>query len=417
MKYYSDIHFHQSEDAFKHNLGDDFACFALWKSARPYQDKIRELLQQDFSIVLEAEIEWTEEHFQSNALRLYEAPIYYGTSMSELKSGHFKKIGDTKFILFIVKDKRPKYTYAMSVSGKIEISNMNIVKAKYQMRDWVQVETGIKYGIHSTNNIFEFFFQVPLLLGKERFIRILNGEKIEEKYIPKDLEGAGGWKSYQEMFDILNLTTNYLVQRGFKTLPESNPEMDIDFLTDNHQRLASALGISQRRNKSYKGFLTVNEEEVSIDIRYVGDKYYSVNWAQNILSNKNLVNGVFVPRKDDYFFSLLYHAKVQKPAVKNKYIPILNKIAQELEFDWYTTTFLDNNETIGKLLNGYFLAHSYVYENPLDNGVYKNKEVIAYLPKPNASQQTKEKYKRVKYIARKLFPGSVIRGIKKMWKR
>src|SRR5690554_2283663 len=155
--YYSDIIFKQQSTGFVHNLKEDYACFILWKSARSYRDKIRDLFSSEFTVLLETEIEWSEEHFHSNASRLYEAPIYFETPLNDVISGHAKKIGDNKFILFVVKDDSPKYTYAMSVSGKIEMSNLNVVKAKYQMRDWIQADTGVKYGVHSTNNIFEFF--------------------------------------------------------------------------------------------------------------------------------------------------------------------------------------------------------------------------------------------------------------------
>src|SRR5690554_522705 len=417
MNYYSDIHFKKVEELFQHNLNDDFACFALWKSARPFHDKIRELLHNSFSIVLETEIEWSEEYFKNNALRLYESPIYIDAVAEENKSGHYKKIGDNRFIIIIVKDKHPKYTYAKSVSGKIEMSNLNIVNAKFQMRSWIQAESGEKYAVHSTNNIFEFFFQVPLLLGTNRFNRILNGEKLDESNIKKDLEGAGGWESYTQMFDILNHTSNYLIQRGFESLPNSNPEMDIDFLTDHFQRLASALGLRQRRNKPYKGNLKVGNDEISIDIRYVGDKYYNTAWAKDMLDRKKYREGLFIPREDDYFFSLLYHAKVQKPNVKNKYVPILNQIASSLEFDWYKTSMLSNDEEIGKLIKGYFSAHSYVYEKPIDSGVYNNKKVSLFLPTLNHSMQKKVKYGRLKKIARKILPERVIKMIKKKLKK
>src|SRR5699024_310937 len=110
------------------------------------------------------------------------------------------------------------------------------------------------YAIHSTNNIYEFFFQVPLLLGVKLFEKIISEEHIQLNVLRKDLEGANGWNSWNEVIDILNATTNYLVLRGFETLPMYNPEKDIDVLTDNYQRFASVLGAEQINKKPYKGF-------------------------------------------------------------------------------------------------------------------------------------------------------------------
>src|SRR5690554_3118350 len=296
---YSDIKYNIVKNRFHHNLEADFGCVALWKSARPHLDEIRKLLNENFEVLLETEIEWSEKHFHANAQRLYEAPIYVGVNHDKIHSSHSKKIGDNKFILFVVKDVNPNYTYAQSVSGKVEMSNLNIVDAKYKVRDWIAENSDEKYGVHSTNNIHEFFFQVPLLLGENRFIRLINSEKIIEPIISKDLEGAEGWESYNDLFKILNLTTNYLVQRGFETLPDENPEMDIDFLTDNHQRLASAIGAKQKKEQLYKGFVFIKKQSISLDFRYVGDKYYDVNWEKDMLQNKVFRNGVYVPRSEE----------------------------------------------------------------------------------------------------------------------
>ncbi|MCD7930958.1 MAG: hypothetical protein LUH15_06140 [Tannerellaceae bacterium] len=298
---YTDIKFQYSDQHFFHNLDFDFGSFALWKIAQPYKAKIRKLLELNFEILLETEIYWSEKNFHSNASRLYKVPILLNGKNEELHSAHAEKIGDTKFTCFIVKDKKPNYTYAQSVSGKIEISNLNIVNVKYQMRDWIEKDTGIKYGVHSTNNIYEFFFQVPLLLGIENFNKILKGEKLKIEKLEKDLEGANGWTNYNELFQILNLANNYLIQRDFENLPKENPEMDIDFLTDNYQRLASTIGAKQKKNQLYKGNILVDKKEVSIDIRFVGDKYYNPNWAKEMLHNKIMQHNIFVPRMDDFF--------------------------------------------------------------------------------------------------------------------
>jgi len=412
MLKYADIKFHYSNQQFSHSLDSDFGCFAIWKVARPYKAKIRQLFESNFEILLETEIHWSEKNFHSNASRLYETPIYANTANEELHSAHAEKIGDNKFICFIIKDNSPKYTYAQSVSGKIEMSNLNIVDAKYQMRRWIEKDTGIKYGVHSTNNIYEFFFQVPLLLGVEKFRKLLRGERLNVDKIEKDLEGVEGWNNYEELFEILNLTTNYLVQRGFETFPEENLEMDIDFLTDNYQRLASAIGARQRKNQLYKGKILVDKKEVSVDIRFIGDKYYDVIWENAMLHNKVVQNNIFIPRADDYFFSLLFHAKAQKPSIKSKYIGILDNLSKKLNFQWYKAELLENNTKIGELLKGFYLAHGYSYEKPIDKEVYKNIEVIKQL-----SQFNNSRYQQVRSKILRILPKSTVSFLKKFWKK
>src|SRR5699024_7457293 len=113
------------------------------------------------------------------------------------------------------------------------------------------------------------------------------------------------------------------------------------------------------------------------------DKYYDVSWQKDMLQRKIMQNNVFIPRKDDYFFSLLFHCKVQKDQVKNKYFDILENLAKTLNFAWYNTDLLSDDKAIGEILKGYFESHGYYYETPIDPGVFRNNPVVKHLPKNN----------------------------------
>lgn len=416
IKDYSSIAFKKSENGFVHTIGSDFACFALWKSAQSYRQNIRELLSDQFEVLLETEIIWSDKHFHRNANRLYETPMFHDSGVDK-KSIFSEKIGENKFVLFVVKDSNPRYTYAMSVSKKIELSNLNVVEAKYKIRDWIQRDSGTKYGVHSTNSIYEFFVQAPLLLGVDKFEQLLAGKKLEIKTIQKDLEGAEGWKDYHEVFQILNLASNYLVQRSFETLPAKNEEKDLDLLADDYQRLASALGMTQMKDRPYKGHIKVGGERVSIDIRFIGDKYYDVSWQKDMLEHKVLRQGVYVPREDDYFFSLLFHCKVQKPQVKEKYYGILDQLAKQLKFEWFDTALLADDKKIGEILDGYFKTHGYFYEHPIDKGVYKNNAVIKQIQKNNLVSTRDIRRQEFKNQIKRILPDSLVNVIKKTLKK
>jgi hypothetical protein len=395
--HYSDVKFLMNGNSFVHNQANDFACFALWESARPFADKIREYLSSTFEILLETEVKWSEEHFHNNASRLYEFPIYSNILTEKENSSYAKKIGDKEFIFFVVKDTNPDYSYAMSVSKKIELSNLNIVRAKYTFRDWVTEKSNVKYAIHSSNNIYEFLFQTPLILGVNLFNDLLDGNKPIIPKISKDLEGANGWSSWKELFDVLNITNNYLILRNFEGLPYKNFDKDIDMLTDNYQRVASAIGAQQSTKKNYKASVIIENARVPFDIRFVGDKYYDCSWQKDMLESKVNIDGVNVPRSDHHFFSLLYHCRVQKQEVKEKYFDILKKLSKELNFNWYSDTVLKDDSVCGELLDGFLKANNYYYENPIDNQVYKNKNIIKFLPNLNSikvRESTKSRAKR-----------------------
>jgi len=122
----------------------------------------------------------------------------------------------------------------------------------------------------------------------------------------------------------------------------------------------------------------INGEEISLDLRFVGDKYYDTSWQKDMLDRKVLKKGLFIPGEDDYFFSLLFHCKVQKSSVKEKYYGTLADLAKRLHFSWYQSDLLSDDKAIGEILNGYFNSQGYYYENPLDAGVYRNRSVIKY---------------------------------------
>lgn len=103
--------------------------------------------------------------------------------------------------------------------------------------------------MHSSNNIQEFLYQTSLILGVDSVRTILNGSNIPNHHGEKDLEGTDGWDSYERFFDIANMCSNYLVQRGFESLPETNPGANLDLITGNYQRLMSAVGAFQIENQ------------------------------------------------------------------------------------------------------------------------------------------------------------------------
>jgi hypothetical protein len=125
----------------------------------------------------------------------------------------------------------------------------------------------------------------------------------------------------------------------------------------------------------------VADQNIPADIRFVGDGYYPAVWQKDMLERKRQISGFYVPRQDDYFFSLFYHCKIHKKQVKQKYKNLLAALAQEMRFDWFDAGAVDDDEAAQKLLAGYMNANHYFYESPIDKGVGENKKIIADLPR------------------------------------
>lgn len=378
-----------SESNFSLDFGlkCDYACFALWDGARGKESEIIEDIREQFAIIGNYEIHWSKKHYNRNIARFYEA----NRGHEEFK-GWDKKIGPPPFRFIVVRDNFPSYTWKRSVSGAIEPSNERIVAAKYRYRSWFETE----YQVHSSNNISEFLFQAALVLGVNRSMQVMRSIEERSEILVKDLEGASGWESWSELFSVLNFATKYLVLRNFEGLPQRLEDTDIDFLIDNYQRLASAANVWQNDDRPYKGVMNVADSDISVDIRFTGDGYYPAPWQTKMLERRQAINGFFTPAPDDLFFSILYHCKVQKPTVKPKYIPKLSKLARDMRFDWFSPKIFDDDTECAKVLNGYMRSQAFFYEDPVDKGVYRNKEVIRALPSKGFAKKVKPKKKKVK---------------------
>lgn len=378
---YSRIRFSKRDDHFFHNLKEDYGCFAIWELAQPYKDRIRDLLSSNFEIVLETEIEWSSRNFHDNVSRLYEDPLYDSVTKEQRVSGYAKnKITNNVFTLFVIKDHKSKYSYAVSTSRIIELSNLNVLNIKKEIRKWIYDDLGVEYAVHATDNIYEFFVQGPLLLGVDLFKSLLDGHRPTIKRICKDLEGADGWTSWSQVFEILNLTSNYLLLENYEGVPFSYQGKDITLLTDNYQRLASSLAVHQSSSNSCKGYLHVEDEYVPITLLFVGDRSFCTPWQKDMLTHKISRNGVFVLPDNMYFFSSLFYCRIRKNEIQANDIELLDSLAKQLHFYWFDRNVMLDDVAVGKILRGYFQAKNYYYEDPIDKKTFANKKVKCYLP-------------------------------------
>ena len=70
---------------------------------------------------------------------------------------------------------------------------------------------------------------------------------------------------------------------------------------------------------------------VLFDFKYVRDHYFDKKWSNDILKRRILhPNGFYVPCKEDYFYTLLYHVIFQKSTSFDRYKKMINSLANEL---------------------------------------------------------------------------------------
>ena len=141
----------------------------------------------------------------------------------------------------------------------------------------------------------------------------------------------GKFKSIRQVFDILNLNdVNYLVLRNYENLLSEelyvNGHGDIDILCENSQIIVDLLGAKTNMKdiKPFKGdgthyFIYVDKAKVFLDLRYVGDDYYCEKWECDMLSKRVKKDCFYFLPPLDYYYSLVYHAILQKRSLSDEY--------------------------------------------------------------------------------------------------
>ncbi len=392
------------KDVYVPNLDRDLHCFAVWEDGLCVYDRIAEHMDAHFKVLCSMEVQWSEPCLVQNARRLYQHYIPY-TGNRAFHGMHHEKIGSGRFRFIILEDPDPQYRYEQTTSGFVELTNTNILQAKNLYRSWVP----LAFRVHSSGNPREFYMHAALILGLDRLAAILDGSYSPDGVLYKDLEGAAGWKSLDDLFRVLNVSVEYLLLRNYEELPQVPSDMDLDVLCRNYQSFASVANVRQyvEQGQPYRGLLNVRDQDISVDMRYVSDGYYDSSWQCHMLSNRILhKNFVYVCKEDDYFFSLLYHALVQKSSVKPEYVERLTYLAGRIGLRLWQPERLNTPDSAGLLLAGFMKGHDYVFCKPIDPGVYENKAVSQLLPQGNVLRHSILRA-RVKRILKFVLPAPI----------
>ncbi len=323
----------------KNTAAIDHQLFVIWQNARHQQEKIIAEMRSRFHIVYAAEVKWTPGRVGANFLRFY--PGDHPTD----RPTRAQLLGDGPFLVFVIRDRNPRYLYRLPVAGGFRILNANVVDAKRIFRAWA----GGGYLIHGTSDPAEFSRDAALIFGPryvEKFGLAHDGtyrgriERFEE-----DLAGASGWQNFEEFFATLNHAVEYVVLRNLDDIDPARMPMarDIDILCCEvaaFRAAANADKASWRKdNTIYRA--TIAGNSVNLDLSTIGDNYYCAEWQKHLLRSRVLYKDlIFAPRVDDHFFSLLYHGLIHRGDFPMRYRGLLTELAHkigidELEGEWW----------------------------------------------------------------------------------
>lgn len=178
------------------------------------------------------------------------------------------------------------------------------------------------------------------------------------------------YSSIREIIDKLNASGEpYLILRNFDNLYSEDIFMeghgDIDILCAQSDRIAHVLGLQSsrpdRQDRLSDGthFHTyVGDRYVSMDLRHVGDGYYCTDWQEEMLRTRILhSDGFFIMNSENLFYSLVYHAILQKKALSEEYRSRLETMAKDLGIsliDYDSKSFIS-------ILNKFLTVHNYCF--------------------------------------------------------
>lgn len=177
-----------------------------------------------------------------------------------------------------------------------------------------------------------------------------------------------GWRCLGDFFTLLNsLKIKYVVLRNHEELLDADflkSHTDIDFLcekSDTFVRYAGAVPIGKWNDKVHFQ-ITIGNKIVPIDVREVGDDYYDAAWETDILETRILYRDFcYIPDPENYYYSLCYHALLQKRFFSDEYRDKLSCMKPELRNR--------EEEDFLKSLEQFMQIKNYSYCYPVDRGV------------------------------------------------
>lgn len=356
----------------------------IWEKARCYAQQVEKEIKKVFNIAWKCEYCWEQERASEN----YAA--FYGEKLADIQY-KVEHCGKGAFLVYIVEDKNPIYEIRDTTSGRRKV-NVNLFDLKAVLRNM----TGGGHRIHASDTKIEANTNSLSLFGKriENVLIELSKERDAEesqKKICRNISGVGGWKSWKEFFDILNCCTPYVVLRNYETiLAQDNKEHgDTDLLVkdrDAAKAIIAGRKIFQGKERVLYA-VNINRKEELVDLRYVGDNYYCMEWEKKIIKGRSLhESGIFYTAdKSEEAYMLLYHALVHKPFLSRDYVNKLEKKFGETDTDKLKTALQD-----------FMMQNQYKYTQPKDKSVFVHSDYFKYMQIP-FYRKAYNKLKEMKY--------------------
>lgn len=355
--------------------------FVIWHTAMDKKDEIINDLNKNFQILKVFRGHWDRDKFLDNFLIFYAHSQKHRTYLDYrrilLKKIAMCKTGDFEVIVF--QDNTPQFEKRKTSSG-IRYVNIRAFDKKQEYRKM----TGGGHRVHGSDDAWETNKDLTIMFG-------MNTKDFCNHYAPdiSNLDespkawkeenfyhnciGVGGYKNIQELFYVLNNTIDYVVLRNHEPIPDEyrvEGHGDIDLLVENRNYAVYLTGAVPVYPQPYRVYhhIKIGESIIPFDFRAIYDNYYDLMWQTDILRTRVLAKKLFyVPNAENQFYSLLYHAYIQKNEVKKDYLPKLASYGSAIGIE-----FKPDPKTSIDMLDKFMTQHNYEYIRPKDLTVVYN---------------------------------------------
>ena len=345
----------------------------IWEKGLNKLDHILHDLKDSFDVLDVIKISWNESLFSNNLSR------FYGQKLPD-KSFKEKHCGNGSFVSVIIRHNKPFYENRTTSKGKCLVNSL-LFEKKQLYRNW----TGGGHKVHTSNDVKESARDIFLLLNKT--IEDYSDSDIWSGNIrsfDSNIRGFSGWKNFDDFFDFINTSSEYIVLRNYKNFESMDSDFsDIDFLTSDRDFMYSVNGVKKHNDENRAAYsIRIGDNSCNIDIRLVDDRYYDSNWAKNMLSNKVMFQDkFFIPDSLNEFYSLLYHKLIHKNELTDKYNKKLSNLLLELGLNIESSIFRSREKSFS-ILNEFLIQNQYEITRPEDFSVqysYGRKGLKRYL--------------------------------------
>lgn len=350
----------------------------IWSKAERFKNQIITELDKEFEIIKTFKIHWEKKYFKKNL------SIFYSHSLKDIPlknarkilTSKQKRVGSDDFYAIVFEDKSPIFQQRKTTSGN-RIVNIHVFDKKVAFRKL----SGGGSRIHCSDDSWETNKDLTILFGLNAndFLNKFKIHSKEPELFQANCLGTLGYESIEQFFYVLNNTIKYCVLRNHECIPNEytvEGHGDIDLLVEHKDYAIRLTGAKRVFPQYYRVYHLINigGKEVPFDFRFVGDNYYDEKWEYDILETRTLRKNLFyTPNALNQYYSLLYHAFIQKPIVKDDYIPKLSSYAFEnnLKFE---PKIIPSVSQLSDFM--YSLNYQFVY--PQDKSVYVNKKNIRF---------------------------------------